>query len=61
MMKQAELIAKGLIGTITPLLGAVASWQEHMEWGLRVLSLVIGIVVGAATLVSISRNRSRKE
>lgn len=59
-MRDLDTIIKGLIGTITPLLGAVASWQEHLEWGLRVFSLAIGIVVGAASLISIMLKHREK-
>lgn len=54
MMRHVDTITKGLIGTITPILAALASWQEHLEWGLRILSLVIGVLVGLYSLGSIA-------
>ncbi len=45
----------GLIGTSAPVLGVVASWQEHLEWGLRIASLLVGITVGVVTIFSLLR------
>lgn len=45
----------GFVGTLATILGTVASWQEHLEWGLRITSLIVGIAVGAATIWSLTR------
>lgn len=51
-------VMRGIVGTVFPILGAVTSWQEHLEWGLRIASLVVGILVGLLTLWSLIRKRS---
>ena len=40
----------GVAGTVAPALGVVTSFQEQLEWGLRMTSLTIGIVVGLISL-----------
>lgn len=46
---------RSIIGVSGPILGVVASWQEHMEWGLRVASLTVGLAVGVISLVGLVR------
>lgn len=50
-------LAHGVLGTTAPLLAVIASWQEHLEWGLRITSLVIGIAVGVFTIRSLLRRK----
>lgn len=50
-------VARGTVGTLAPLLGVIASWQQHLEWGLRITSLIVGIAVGAATIWSLLRKK----
>lgn len=50
-----ELAFKALIGMGSPALGVVTSFQEQIEWHLRVASLVVGVLVGLLSLVSIIR------
>ena len=40
----------GVSGTVAPALGVITSFQEQLEWGLRMTSLTIGIVVGLLSL-----------
>ncbi|TDU64110.1 hypothetical protein EI77_04294 [Prosthecobacter fusiformis] len=58
-MKQTAAILQdgllGLIGITAPLMGVVASWQEQMEWGMRMLSLGVGVAVGVVTIISLRR------
>jgi len=37
---------KGFVGTLSPFLGIVTSFQEQIEWHLRIASLLVGIAVG---------------
>ena len=41
----------GVAGTVAPALGVITSFQEQLEWGLRMTSLTIGIVVGLLSLL----------
>ena len=50
-----EFVLKGLVGTASPLLGVVTSFQEQLEWYLRISSLMVGLAVGAMSLVSMVR------
>jgi hypothetical protein len=43
-------ILHGVAGTVAPAIGVVTSFQEQLEWGLRMTSLTIGIVVGLLSL-----------
>lgn len=55
-----ELILKAFVGISTPLLAALTSYQENIEWGLRITSLVIGVLVGVVTLISMIRKMKGK-
>lgn len=52
-----DTAVRGIVGVTFPILGAITSWQEHFEWGLRVASLMVGITVGVASLISILRKK----
>jgi hypothetical protein len=43
-------VLHGIAGTVAPALGVVTSFQEQLEWGLRMTSLTIGIIVGLLSL-----------
>jgi hypothetical protein len=47
----------GIVGSVAPVLGLVTSLQEQMEWGLRITSLVIGIIVGLLSLRKLLKKR----
>ena len=40
----------GIAGTVAPALGVITSFQEQLEWSLRMTSLTIGIIVGLLSL-----------
>lgn len=50
-------VIHGIIGTVTPVLGVITSFQEQLEWGMRILSLSIGIIVGLMSLIKFLKNR----
>ena len=55
-----DFIAKAFLGIASPVLGVVTSYQEQIEWSLRVTSLVVGLLVGIMSLVSmVKKMRSR--
>ena len=47
----------GAVGTITPILGVITSMQEQIEWGMRVGSLLVGLVVGLISLFRLIKSR----
>ena len=54
-----EFVVKGIVGTASPALGVITSFQEQIEWHLRVASLVVGLAVGLLSLASIIRKLRR--
>jgi hypothetical protein len=48
-------ILHGIAGTVAPALGVVTSFQEQLEWGLRMTSLTVGLVVGLLSLFRLIR------
>lgn len=48
-------ILHGVAGTVAPALGVITSFQEQLEWGLRMTSLTIGIIVGLLSLFKLLR------
>lgn len=51
------LIGSG--GMLATFLGSIASWQEHLEWSMRICSLGVGMLVGGVTIWSlVKRNKS---
>jgi len=55
-----DYVFKAIVGTASPLLGVITSYQEQIEWHLRLASLLIGLVVGILSLVSMVRKLRRK-
>jgi len=47
----------GIIGTIAPAVGFVTSFQEQLEWGMRITSLTIGIIIGLLSLLKLLKKR----
>jgi hypothetical protein len=54
-----DILRDACVGTTTPVLGVITSMQEQIEWGLRVASLVVGLLVGLLSIVSIIRKLRR--
>ena len=55
-----DYVSKAFIGMTSPILGLVTSYQEQIEWHLRVTSLLVGLAVGILSLVSMVRKMRRK-
>jgi hypothetical protein len=49
--------AHGIVGSVVPVLGIVTSLQEQIEWGMRVTSLGIGIIVGLISAYQLLKKR----
>ena len=47
-----DYVSKAIIGMASPVIGLVTSYQEQIEWHLRVASLLVGLLVGIMSLVS---------
>lgn len=50
-----EHFSKTIVGICAPILGVLTSFQEQIEWHMRIFSLAVGIIVGLASLYSIIR------
>jgi hypothetical protein len=50
-----DYVTKALVGVASPLLGVITSFQEQVEWSLRVASLCVGLAVGIMSLVPMVR------
>jgi hypothetical protein len=46
-----------IVGSVVPVLGLVTSLQEQVEWGMRVTSLGIGIIVGLISAWQLLKKR----
>lgn len=55
-----DYVSKAIVGIASPVLGVITSFQEQIEWHLRVASLLVGLAVGVMSLVSMFRKLSRK-
>ena len=40
-----DYVSKAIIGTASPVLGVITSYQEQIEWHLRLASLLVGLMV----------------
>jgi hypothetical protein len=47
-----DYVMKAFVGIASPVLGVITSYQEQIEWHLRVSSLCVGLAVGVMSLVS---------
>ena len=50
-----EFALKGIIGTAPTVLGVIMSFQEQIEWHLRIASLLVGLAVGVLSLIGLWR------
>ena len=55
-----EFVFKGIVGTASPVLGVITSFQEQIEWHLRIASLVVGLAVGVLSLIAMIRKIRRR-
>jgi hypothetical protein len=47
-----DYVMKAFVGIASPMVGVVTSFQEQIEWHLRVASLCVGLAVGVMSLVA---------
>ena len=52
---EIEFTLKSFVGTAFPVLGVITSFQEQIEWHLRILSLLVGLAVGVMSLIGLWR------
>ena len=58
----SDSILTATVGIASPVLGVITSFQEQIEWTLRVASLIVGLMVGAMSLIAmIKKMRETQE
>jgi hypothetical protein len=55
-----DYVSKAIVGTVSPVLGVITSFQEQIEWHLRVASLLVGLAVGVMSLVAMVKKLRRR-
>lgn len=55
-----DYVMKAIVGIASPVVGIITSFQEQIEWHLRIASLVVGLAVGIMSLVSMVKKMWRK-
>ena len=55
-----EFALKSIVGTASPILGVVTSFQEQIEWHLRIASLLVGLLVGVLSVIGLWRKLRRR-
>ena len=55
-----DYVSKAIVGIASPALGLITSFQEQVEWHLRVASLLVGLAVGIMLLLAMARKLRRK-
>jgi hypothetical protein len=49
---RSDSILTATVGIASPVVGVITSFQEQIEWTLRVASLIVGLMVGAMSLIA---------
>jgi len=55
-----DYVSKAIVGIASPVLGVITSFQEQIEWHLRVASLCVGLAVGIMSLVAMVKKLRRR-
>jgi hypothetical protein len=55
-----DYILKAIVGVASPVIGVITSLQEQVEWTLRVASLIVGLIVGIMSMVSMVKKMRGK-
>jgi hypothetical protein len=55
-----DYVSKAIVGIASPVVGVITSFQEQIEWHLRLASLGVGLLVGIMSLVSMVNKMRRR-
>ena len=55
-----DYVSKAIVGIASPVVGVITSFQEQIEWHLRAASLLVGLLVGILSLVSMVKKLRRR-
>ena len=56
----SDSILTATVGIVFPVLGVITSFQEQIEWTLRMASLIVGLMVGAMYLIAMVKKMRGK-
>lgn len=59
LLETKGVAVKGIVGTVAPLLAVINSFQEQVEWYLRVTGLVAALVVSVLTIISFFKKKNK--
>ncbi len=51
----------GVAGAVTSSVGTIVGWQTQLEFWLRILSLVVGIIAGLYTIYHYARKNAARQ
>lgn len=57
---ESDSILTATVGIASPVVGLITSFQEQIEWTLRVASLIVGLMVGAMSLIAMLKKMRGK-
>jgi hypothetical protein len=57
---ESDSILTATVGIASPVVGVITSFQEQVEWTLRVASLIVGLIVGIMSLVGMVKKMRGK-
>lgn len=57
LLETKGAMVKGIVGTVAPLLAVINSFQEQIEWYLRIAGLVGALIVSVLTICSFFKKR----
>lgn len=47
---------RGILGAATTVFGTIVGWEAQLEFGLRILSLIVAIIAGIYTILHYARS-----
>ena len=55
-----DYAAKAIVGIASPVVGVLTSFQEQIEWHLRLASLLVGLLVGVLSVIGMWRKLRKR-
>lgn len=56
LLMEGQIIAKCIAGIFAPVLAITTSFQNDLEWWLRIVALLSGITVSVLSIASLIKN-----
>ena len=55
-----DYVTKAIVGIASPVVGVITSFQEQVEWHLRIASLFVGLLVGVLSVIGMWRKLRKR-